>query len=178
MTLLSWAQTLTADLKPANTGTRRSAPYSLFDFCLKILLVSCFQALSLQSQGKRTLVISLARVIRGSLATEKWKFKIKILNFVKLSKQDVMWLPLVWAIIYPASRTDLKKDMKAYEFFPPFPGCSFCLCSRSLHPRFRVNPLFVEDRRAEAKTHFNEPPSSGNFQEALPAPTPVLDLNS
>lgn len=109
-----------------------------------------------------------------------WRVKVQNQNshIAKLSKQVVMWLPLFWVIIYSTSGTDLKKDMKPYEFFLPLPGCSFCLCSLSLHPCFRVNPLLVENRRAEAKTYFSEPPSSGHFQEALPSPTAVLDLNS
>lgn len=93
-------------------------------------------------------------------------------HIAKLSKQVVMCLPIFWVIIYSASRTDFKK------FFLPLPGCSFCLCSLSLHSRFRVNPLLVANRRAEAKTHFSEPPSSRHFQEALPTPTAAPDLNS
>lgn len=153
----------------------RSAPYLLFDFCVKILLVSCFQALSLQLQGKSN--FSHFGNLRFSC---NWRMKAQNQNsnIAKLSKQDVMWLPLFWAIIYPASRTDLQKDMKPYKFFLPLPGCSFFLCSLSFHPCFRVNPLLVENRRAEAKTHFSEPPSSGHFQEALPTPTAALDLNS
>lgn len=50
----------------AGTKPCRYPPF-LFDFWLKNLFVSCFQAPSLQLQGKKTLVIFLSRAIQSSL---------------------------------------------------------------------------------------------------------------
>ena len=57
-TLENQTWTLTTGLKTVNTKPSRHALFWLFDFWLKNRLVSCFQALSLQLQGKTTLVMS------------------------------------------------------------------------------------------------------------------------
>lgn len=49
-----------------DTEPCRYTPF-LFDFWLKNHLLSCFQAPSLQLQGKKTLAIFLSRAIQGSL---------------------------------------------------------------------------------------------------------------